>query len=201
MMTKAFPKISLLVAHIVCLVGMAVGSSAKASDTEYIGDANVPRLEFALGLGSARQAGYLTTADALGSYNFAVHLYAPRGIFAFEFGSFKGTHDTGEFNMANNSDFNVETFAWMSYINVYSGESLKGYLGLGLGEISVVQNSPDYRTNYGTIVWGGILRYQLADKWSLQWKSQWFGVEQRAAGISTSFEAWNNTLGIGYQWK
>jgi hypothetical protein len=103
--------------------------------------------------------------------------------------------------MANNSDFNVETFAWMSYINVYSGESLKGYLGLGLGEISVVQNSPDYRTNYGTIVWGGILRYQLADKWSLQWKSQWFGVEQRAAGISTSFEAWNNTLGIGYQWK
>lgn len=191
----------ILAGFLVAMVTFGTSLQALASEPEYIGNAGWPHSEFALGLGSAQQTGYLTTADALGVFNFAYHIFTPRGIFGIEITGFKGTHDTGEFLLAQNKAFSVSTFAFMSYIEVYSREALSTYLGIGLAEVSVAQNEPDYRTNFASFILAGLVRYQFAEKWSVQWKTQWYNVVQTANSQSTSFEVWNNTLGVGYKWR
>jgi hypothetical protein len=160
-----------------------------------------PRLEFFLNLGAAKQTGYLTTDKSETATQFGFHFLAPRGLFAFEFGSFQANHDTGEFQLGNNQSVRVSTFSWMSYIDVLSKGRFGASLGIGPAIVTLAQSSPDYRIDFGAFVFGGLLRYQLNDNWSLQFKSQWYGIEQVANAQTTGFEVWQNTLGVGYSWN
>lgn len=160
-----------------------------------------PRLELAMGLGTAVQTGYLTSKNSVMGHIVGVNLLSPRGMMSFEWNGFTADHDTGEFALNNNKKVQVSTFSFLPYFEVYERSALKAYLGFGLAQVSVSQYDPDYNTNYGTFTAAGQLRYQFAPRWSAHLKTQWYGVQQIVNDQTTSFEVWATVVGVAWALK
>lgn len=187
---------------ILALLTFASANFALATTPEYIELAEpTPRLELALGFGSAQQTGYLTTQSSVGTYTMAANLLSPGGMMSFEWSGFSADHDTGEFALNNNKKVNVSTFSLLPYIKVFEHSSWRAYLGFGLAQVNVRQTDPDYSTTFGTFMLSGQVSYQFAPRWSAQLKSQWYQVEQQVNGQNTSFEVWTNVVGVAWTIK
>jgi hypothetical protein len=174
---------------------------ASASEAEYIEIQPWPRLEIDFAVGGARQTGYLTTAKSEGAYVIGVNLETTSGLMTFEWSGFKATHDTGEFILANNKEVRVSTFSFIPQFKVLDRGALNLFLGLGISQVGIYQTDPDYNTIYGSYILSGMLRYRLNDRWSIHFKSQWYGVRQTANNIDTGFEVWNNVIGVGWSFR
>jgi hypothetical protein len=173
---------------------------AFASTPEYLEIQEQPaaRSEFTFSAGMALQTGYLTTQDSVGTYIFGANFVTPGGLLSVEFQGFNADHDTGEFPLENNKSVIVSTFAFIPNVRVYTKEALNIYLGLGLIQVGLFQTAPENRVSYGSFVFSGLLRYELSDKWSLLYKTQWYNVNKTENDQKTSFEVWNHALGAGY---
>jgi hypothetical protein len=171
---------------------------ASATTPEYIELQDYPRIEVTLSGGTALQSGYLTQDDSAGAYSIGVNFGLPRGFFAFEWQGFRAEHNTGEFALQNNKAVTAASFSFVPYFRVCEHGGLSFLLGLGFEQVELTQTDPAYDINYGTFTAGAILRYQLTPKWSLHYKTSWYGVEQTVADQKTRFEVWNHLAGVGY---
>lgn len=176
------------------------GTSAFATTPEYIEIKELPplRIEFSAAVGAALQTGYLTTTDSVGTYILGAGLVMPGGLFSFEWQGFKADHDTSEFPLNNGKSVQVSTMSFIPHVMVYNRDLWNVYLGIGFANVGLYQEGPDYNTNYGSFILSGLLRYELSRKWSLQYKTQWYNVQQTVSDQKTSFEVWNHALGVGY---
>ena len=175
--------------------------SAFASEPEYIELLQGPRLEIALAGGMAQQTGYLTADSSVGTYILGVNMEAGSGMMTFEWNGFTASHDTGEFAFVNNKDVRVSTFSFIPQVRVFDKEAWDVFLGFGLAQVGIYQNDPDYNTIYGTFILSGTLRYRLCDRWSMHYKTQWYGVRQIVNDQETGFEVWNNVAGLGWYFR
>lgn len=178
-------------------------NSAFASTPEYIELHEHPaaRAEFTFAGGIALQTGYLTTQKSVGSYIFGANFVTPGGLLSVEFQGFNADHNTGEFPLSNNKSVVVSTFSFIPNIRVYTKEALSIYLGLGLIQVGLFQSAPESTVSYGSFVFSGLLRYELNDKWSLHYKTQWYNVSKTESDQKTSFEVWNHAFGAGYSFN
>ncbi len=176
---------------------------ALASTPEYIEiqERLYPRAEFGFAAGVALQTGYLTTQDSVGTYILGLNFITPGGLMSFDWQKFNVDHDTGEFQL-NNKSVNVTSFSFIPYFRVlnkdFNEHALNIYLGVGLIEVTLFQADPEYMVNYGSFIFSGLLRYELSNKWSLQYKTQWFNVNQTINDQKTHFESWSHSFGAGY---
>ncbi|HEY8272274.1 MAG TPA: hypothetical protein VIG33_15390 [Pseudobdellovibrionaceae bacterium] len=174
--------------------------SAFATESEYIEihEAFYPRIELTLAGGLALQTGYLTTKASLGTYIFGVNFVMPGGLMSFDWQGFHADHDTGEFPLNNNKSVTVSTFSFIPHVRVFNHEAWNAYVGLGFTQVSLYQTSPEYMVDYGSFVFSGLLRYELNNKWSVLYKTQWYNVNKTENDQKTSFEVWNHAIGAGY---
>ncbi len=170
----------------------------QATTPEYIQAVAFPRTEITFGGGAALQTGYLTTANSAGAYSVGLNFGLPGGIFAFDWQGFRADHDTGEFALANNQVVSAQSFSFVPYLKVYNKDSFYLLLGIGFSQVSLMQFDPDYYTTYGTFAASAMARYNLNEKWSLQYKTFWYAVNQTVNNQKTSFEVWNHFVCAGY---
>jgi hypothetical protein len=178
---------------------LSLSTAALASEPEYIEILPWPRLEIDFALGSAQQTGYLTTDKSVGAYVLGVNLETETGLMTFEWNGFKANHNTPEFNLATGREVRVSSFSFIPQFKVLDKGAWNIFLGLGITQVGLYQADPDYYTLYGSYILSGLLRYRLNDRWSIHYKSQWYGVRQAANNVETGFEVWNNLIGVGYR--
>lgn len=179
---------------------LGLSSSCWATTPEYIEIKEAPplRLEVTVSGGVALQTGYLTSKDSVGSYILGLNFVMPGGLFSFEWQGFEADHDTGEFALNNNKSVSVSTMSFIPHVQVYSRNAWNVYLGIGFTNVGLYQTNPDYTINYGSFIFGGLLRYEITPKWAVHYKTQWYNVVQTFNDQKTSFEVWNHMIGFGY---
>lgn len=183
-----------LLSFLICFLGVSL---AFANTPEYTEIIQWPKLELNFSAGVGQQAGYLTTESSVGTYILGVNMEAGMGLMTFEWNGFSANHDTGEFPLNNNKRVQVAAFSFIPQLKVLDRNAWNIFLGFGLTQVGLYQYDPDYTTTYGTFILSGLVRYRISERWSVHYKSQWYGVRQTIAGQSTNFEVWNNVLGVG----
>lgn len=173
----------------------------QATTPEYIQVSEFPRLELTVAGGVALQTGYLTTEDSAGAYSLGFNFGLPGGIFSFDWSGVRVNHDTNEFALANNKRASVESFSFIPFVKVYNRDAFYLLLGIGFSQISLMQFDPDYATTYGTFTVSALARYHLNEKWSLQYKTSWYSVNQIVNDQKTSFEVWSHLAGVAYNFN
>ena len=177
---------------------MLFSYSAQGSEPEYIQIRERPSLELVVSGGIAMQSGYLTQKDSVGAYGIDLNMGLGKGLLAFSWQGFSADHDTSEFALANGKSVSVTTFAFVPYVNLAQGERWSLLGGIGFTQVSLYQENPEYSVSYGTFTLSGVFRYALSPRWSVQYKNNWYDVEQTIAGQKTTFQVWNHLIGAGY---
>ena len=156
------------------------------------------RYEVTLSGGTALQTGYLTSKRSEGTYDVGLNFRTPRGLLSVEWQGFNANHNTGEFDLANNTSVSVATISLISHFQVFETEKWRFYLGLGVSDIFLSQTNPTYQLSYGTVIFSGMIEYQFCERWAAFYKTQWYNMEQTLAGETTTFEVWSHLVGVGF---
>lgn len=182
--------------EIFIVISLCGGSLLAHAEDE--GDSHPSRFEVTLSGGTALQTGYLTSQRSESTYDVGFHFHAPRGLLSVEWQGFSANHNTGEFDLQNNSSVSVTTISLISHFQVAQVQNWLFYVGLGVTDIFLEQSNPTYQSSYGSVIFAGMIEYYLSEKWSLHYKTQWYNMEQTINNQKTSFEVWNHFLGVGY---